>query len=42
MTVLENLEVGAYLRKDRDAIRKDLEFVYPLCSRRGESSWPVI
>lgn len=30
MTVLENLEMGAYLRKDKDSIRRDLEFVYSL------------
>jgi branched-chain amino acid transport system ATP-binding protein len=30
MTTLENLEMGAYLRKDRDGIRKDLERVYEL------------
>lgn len=28
MTVLENLELGAYLRKDSDGIKKDLEDVY--------------
>lgn len=28
MTVLEHLELGAYLRDDRDEIRKDLEMVY--------------
>ncbi|MEM0018063.1 MAG: ABC transporter ATP-binding protein [Candidatus Korarchaeum sp.] len=30
MTVLENLEMGAYLRKDKEGIRRDLEFVYSL------------
>ncbi|MEM4581551.1 MAG: ABC transporter ATP-binding protein, partial [Candidatus Korarchaeum sp.] len=30
MTVLENLEMGAYLRKDKDGIKRDLEFVYSL------------
>ncbi len=30
MTTLENLEMGAYLRKDREEVRKDLEFVYKL------------
>lgn len=30
MTTLENLEMGAYLRKDKDGIRKDLERVYEL------------
>jgi branched-chain amino acid transport system ATP-binding protein len=28
MSVLDNLQVGAYLRKDRDGIKKDLEEVY--------------
>lgn len=28
MTVLENLELGAYLRKDRDGIAKDLNMVF--------------
>jgi branched-chain amino acid transport system ATP-binding protein len=28
MSVLDNLKVGAYLRKDRDGIKKDLEEVY--------------
>ncbi len=30
MTVRENLEMGAFLRTDRDGIEKDLEFVYSL------------
>lgn len=30
MTVLENLELGAYLRKDKDGIAKDLKKVYDL------------
>ncbi|ADQ46179.1 ABC transporter related protein [Caldicellulosiruptor kronotskyensis 2002] len=28
MTVLENLELGAFLRKDKQAIKKDLELVF--------------
>jgi branched-chain amino acid transport system ATP-binding protein len=28
MSVLDNLKVGAYLRKDRDGIKRDLESVY--------------
>ena len=28
MTVLENLELGAYLRKDKDGIKQDLENIY--------------
>lgn len=34
MTVLENLEMGAYLRKDKNAIKEDLEKVY--------NSFPVL
>ena len=30
MTTLENLEMGAYLRKDKEGIKKDLEWVYKL------------
>lgn len=30
MTVLENLEMGAYLRKDKEGIRKDLKWMYKL------------
>ena len=36
MTVEENLELGAYLRKDRDGIKKDLEHVYELFPRLHE------
>ncbi|MGM9950213.1 MAG: ABC transporter ATP-binding protein [Lysinibacillus sp.] len=36
MTVEENLELGAYLRKDRDGIKKDLEHVYELFPRLFE------
>jgi len=40
MTVLENLEMGAYLRKDKEGIRKDLNWVYELFpvlkDRRGQ------
>lgn len=30
MTTLENLKMGAYLRKDKDGIKKDLEWIYGL------------
>ncbi|MEM3386757.1 MAG: ABC transporter ATP-binding protein [Nitrososphaerales archaeon] len=30
MTVLENLELGAYLRRDKDGIKEDLEYVFQL------------
>ena len=36
MTVRENLDIGAYLRKDRDGIEKDRERVYALFPRLKE------
>jgi branched-chain amino acid transport system ATP-binding protein len=36
MTVRENLDLGAYLRKDRDGIEKDRERVYSLFPRLKE------
>jgi branched-chain amino acid transport system ATP-binding protein len=36
MTVLENLEMGAFQRKDRSGIREDLERVYGLFPRLAE------
>lgn len=36
MTVLENLELGAYLRKDKAEIKKDIEKVYMLFPRLKE------
>ncbi|WP_434510919.1 ABC transporter ATP-binding protein [Desulfitobacterium sp. AusDCA] len=36
MTVLENLELGAYLRKDKAGIKKDIEKVYTLFPRLKE------
>ena len=36
LTVKENLMMGAYLRKDRAAIQKDLEIVYDYFPRLGE------
>ena len=30
MTTLENLEMGAYLRKDKDGVKKDLDWIYEL------------
>lgn len=38
MTVLENLELGAYQRKDKEGIRKDLQAVYerfPILEKRS-------
>lgn len=39
LTVLENLMIGAYLRKDKEAIQKDLEWIYELFPRLKERSW---
>ncbi len=36
MSVEENLELGAYLRKDRDGIKKDFENVFDLFPRLNE------
>ncbi|MEQ8819477.1 MAG: ABC transporter ATP-binding protein [Sumerlaeia bacterium] len=36
LTVEENLDLGAYLRKDRDGIRRDRAHVYELFPRLGE------
>ncbi|PLY03529.1 MAG: branched-chain amino acid ABC transporter ATP-binding protein [Desulfuromonas sp.] len=40
MSVLENLEMGAYLRNDKDAIRQDMELMFDLfpilAQRRGQ------
>ena len=41
MTVLENLRIGAYLRKDKAEIQKDLEWVYQLFPRLQERSWQL-
>ena len=39
LTVLENLKIGAYLRKDKAEIEKDLQWVYSLFPRLQERSW---
>ena len=39
LTVLENLKIGAYLRKDKEGIQKDIEWVYILFPRLKERSW---
>jgi len=36
MSVEENLELGAYLRNDRDGIKKDIEYIYELFPRLDE------
>lgn len=30
LTVLENLRIGAYLRKDKEVIEEDIKYVYKL------------
>ena len=39
LTVLENLKVGAYLRRNKDEIEHDLQWVYDLLPRLKERSW---
>ena len=41
LTVLENLKIGAYLRKDKAGIEKDIEWVYSLFPRLKERSWQL-
>ena len=39
LTVLENLRIGAYLRKDKETIEQDIQYVYKLFPRLQERSW---
>jgi len=39
LTVLENLKIGAYLRKDKEEIEKDIQWVYSLFPRLEERNW---
>jgi branched-chain amino acid transport system ATP-binding protein len=39
LTVKENLQIGAYLRKDKVSIEEDIEHVYSLFPRLKERSW---
>ena len=39
LTVLENLKIGAYLRKDGDGIEKDIRWIYELFPRLEERHW---
>ncbi len=41
LTVEENLKIGAYLRKDKAEIEKDLDWVYGLFARLKERSWQL-
>jgi branched-chain amino acid transport system ATP-binding protein len=39
LNVEENLILGAYIRKDKEAIKKDMNFVYELFPRLKERKW---
>ena len=39
LTVLENLKIGAYLRKDKAGIKADMEHVFELFPRLKEREW---
>ena len=39
LTVVENLKIGAYLRRDKAETEKDLDWVYSLFPRLKERSW---
>jgi branched-chain amino acid transport system ATP-binding protein len=41
LTVLENLRIGAYLRKDKELIEEDIRYVYQLFPRLKERSWQL-
>ena len=41
LTVLENLKMGAYARKDKIGIEEDIEKMYALFPRLKERSWQV-
>ena len=41
LTVLENLRIGAYLRKDKAEIEEDINYVYSLFPRLKERSWQL-
>ena len=41
MTVLEHLKIGAYLRKDKAEIEKDIQWVYSLFPRLEERHWQL-
>ncbi len=41
LTVLENLKIGAYLRKDKAGIEEDIRMVYDLFPRLEERHWQM-
>ena len=41
LTVLENLQIGAYLRNDKEGIAEDIRWIYDLFPRLEERSWQM-
>lgn len=41
LTVVENLKIGAYLRKNKAEIEQDIQWVYTLFPRLEERSWQM-
>jgi branched-chain amino acid transport system ATP-binding protein len=41
LTVVENLKLGAYLRKDKTSINEDIRYVYELFPRLKEREWQL-
>ncbi len=41
LTVIENMRIGAYLRKDTEVIEQDINYVYDLFPRLKERSWQL-
>ncbi|MBQ8919665.1 MAG: ABC transporter ATP-binding protein [Acidaminococcaceae bacterium] len=41
LTVLENLRIGAYLRKDEDGIQEDIRKIYDIFPRLEERHWQM-
>lgn len=41
LTVLENLQIGAYMRNDKEEIAKDIKWVYELFPRLEERNWQM-
>lgn len=41
LTVADNLKLGAYLRKDKDEIARDFDYVYELFPRLKERTWQM-
>jgi len=39
LTVMENLQMGAYLRKDKPGIAKDLDYIFSIFPRLKEREW---